>query len=124
MQKNGNQTSAQWDVSDCCHQAEGTNFVFFCHSDSGYSQNRDLQVALPSRTQAAVLSSLSFPSLLTLPRPPHQTEIMEENQHAASESHASTSPLELNITFLPSGLDSAEATGGVSHIPLPLKEHR
>lgn len=67
MQQNGNQTSAQWDVSDSCHQAEGTNFVFFCHSDSGYSFNRDLQVALPSRTRAGELCSLSFPSLLTLP---------------------------------------------------------
>lgn len=72
MQQNGNQTSAQWDVSDSCHQAEGTNFVFFCHSDSGYSYKGELQVALPSRTQAAVLSSLSSPSLLTLPPLTHQ----------------------------------------------------
>lgn len=34
MQPNGNQASAQQDVSDSCHQAEGTNFVS-CHSDSG-----------------------------------------------------------------------------------------
>lgn len=70
-----------------------------------------------------MLSSLSFPSLLAL-TPTDTPEITEENQHAASESHPSTLPLELSIAFLPTGLDSPEATGGVSHILLPLKEYR
>lgn len=45
IQLNGNQASAQQDMSDSCHQAEGANFVSFCHSNSGDSCNGDLQVA-------------------------------------------------------------------------------
>lgn len=63
MQQDGNQASAQQDVSDSCHQAEGTNFVFFCHSDSGYSYNWDLHVAHLRRSEAGALSSLSSLSL-------------------------------------------------------------
>lgn len=106
MQQDGNQACAQQDVSDSCHQAEGTNFVFFCHSDSGYSYKGNLHIAHLSRTEAGALSSLSSPC--------HWHTRNHGRKPACSiwEPCIHLSPLELSITFLPTGLDSPE--GGVS----------